>query len=127
MIFSSFRLGFFFFGGGGGRLTFSGGLRFSQGIKIIPSELSFLSGCSKFFRRWGVESFSGGGSVFWGRIHFKLAFSHDKVSPCRPILDNTTKRTNMPFKIILEEASVPIASAQQYHIYILFESLYTFS
>ena len=25
-------------------------LRFSQGIKIIPSELSFLSGCSRFSR-----------------------------------------------------------------------------
>ena len=32
------------------RLIFSRALRFSQGIKFIPSEMSFLSGCSRFFR-----------------------------------------------------------------------------
>ena len=38
----------------------------------------------------------------------------------------TSKRTNLQFKIKLEEAPVPIASAQQYHIYILFKHvLYT--
>ena len=36
---------------------FSIGLRFSHGIKIIPSELSFLSGCSRFSRGWEVIFF----------------------------------------------------------------------
>ena len=40
---------------------FSIGLRFSHGTKIIPSELSFLSGCSRFSRGWKANFFSGGG------------------------------------------------------------------
>ena len=36
---------------------FSIGLRFSEEIKIIPSELSFLSGCSRFSRGWEVKFF----------------------------------------------------------------------
>ena len=51
------------------------GLRFFQGIKIIPSELSFLSGCSRFSRGWEVKFFSGGGSIFLGeeKIHLKIS------------------------------------------------------
>ena len=52
-------------------------LRFSQGIKIIPGELSFLSGCSRFLRAF----YSGGGSVFLGGYILKLAFSHDEALP----------------------------------------------
>ena len=65
---------------------FSRGLRFFQGIKIIPSEMSFLSGCLRFSMRCEVKFF------FWRRFNFffgggreyilKLAFSHDKVLPC---------------------------------------------
>ena len=52
-------------------------LRFSQGIKIIPGELSFLSGCSRFLGAF----FSGGGSVFLGGYILKLAFSRDEALP----------------------------------------------
>ena len=59
-------------------------LIFFQGIRIIPSELSFLSVCSRFSRGWEVKFF------FWRRFNFlgrgdyilKLAFSYDKVLPC---------------------------------------------
>ena len=44
---------------------FSRGLRLFQRIKIIRSELRFLSRCSSLFRRWGVNFFSGSGSVIW--------------------------------------------------------------
>ena len=45
---------------GGGRLIFFYiCLRFSHGIKIILSELSFLSGCSRFSRGWEVNIFLG--------------------------------------------------------------------
>ena len=51
----------------------------------------------------------------------KLAFSHDKAFTIY-----TPRRTKLQFKIIFEEDPVrflPIASAQQYHIYIIFKYL----
>ena len=52
----------------GGMLIFSEVLRFFHGIKIIPSEFSFLSGCSRFSRggrlsffQEEVQFFLGGG------------------------------------------------------------------
>ena len=52
---------------------------------MIPSELSFLSGCSRFSRGGRLSFFleeflfflGGGGEYF-----LKFAFSHDKVLPC---------------------------------------------
>ena len=66
----SCRLGFF----GGGRLIFFQRLKVFSGIKIIPSELSFLSGCLRFSRGLEVKFFfSDGGSGFFWRIHLKIS------------------------------------------------------
>ena len=55
-----------------------------------PSDLSFLSGCSRFFRWWpggGGDFISGDNSVFWREGYIlKLVFSHDEVLSC--ILQN---------------------------------------
>ena len=51
--------------------------------RVIPIELSFLSGCTRFSRGWEVKFFSRGGSIFWGGEYIlKLAFSYDKVLSC---------------------------------------------
>ena len=62
---------FFFLGGGGAGDNADIFLeaRFSQGTKIIPSKLSFLSGYSRLFGGWEVKFFSGGSSVFMWRIY----------------------------------------------------------
>ena len=39
----------------------------------MPSELSFLSGCSKFSNGWEINFFSQGGSVYFGSIHLKIS------------------------------------------------------
>ena len=74
----------------------------------------------------GVGGFLfGGGSVYLEGYILKLAFSHYKALPY--ILP---RRIKLQFKIIFEEdpvRSVPIASAQQYHIYIIQIFIYIFS
>ena len=40
---------------------------------------------------------------------------------------HTPRRTELQFKIILKEDPVPIASSQQYHIYIIQIYIYMFS
>ena len=78
----------------------------------------------------GVQDFPGGGRLIFflesvqfilERYILKLAFPHDKALPC--ILP---RRTKLQFKIIIEEDPVPIASAQQYHIYIIQIFIYIF-
>ena len=62
-------------------------LRFFQGIKIIPSDLSSLSGCSRFSRGWEVKFFFWRNLIFFGgggEYILKLAFSHDKILPFAP-------------------------------------------
>ena len=49
---------------GGRKLIFFQRLKVFQGMKFIPSELSFLSGCSRFSRLWEVYFF------FLGRFNF---------------------------------------------------------
>ena len=58
---------------GGGRLIFFQRLMFSHGIRIIPSELSFLSGCSRFSRGWEVKYFLEKVQFFLERIHLKIS------------------------------------------------------
>ena len=61
---------------------FSIGLRFSHGIKIIPSQLRFLSGCSRFSRGWEVNFFLKEVQFILEGYILKLVFSHDKALPC---------------------------------------------
>ena len=43
-------------------------------IKIIPSELSFLSGCSRFSRGWDVKFFLEEVHFFCEDIHLKISY-----------------------------------------------------
>ena len=50
---------------GRGRLIFFYRLKVSHGIKIIPYEMSFLSGCPRFSRGREVNFFWRRFSLFW--------------------------------------------------------------
>ena len=109
------RFSSFFDGGGREGWYFSRSLRFLMGV--IPSNLSFLSGCSRFFRWW-----PGGGVIFFleviqflgGRIHLKI-----NILSWRSFIMHTPKRPKLPSKIVFEEAPVHIASPKQCHIYVI--------
>ena len=59
-------------------LIFFQRLKVFQGIKIIPSELSFLSGCSRFPGGGRLIFFSGGSLIFFLGGEYT---SYDKVLP----------------------------------------------
>ena len=64
----------------------------------------------------GAQFFSGDGSSFLGRINLKIRYVFmTKFYHVFP------KRIKLQFKIKFEKALVPIASAQQYTITILFK------